>query len=300
MGKFNPSKIPGWLEPAVGGTMLKTVCPCLFDEQSGKLVEMSPFKDSSSDNGDQAPETMADKAKGWLSKAAAPIATFQAQRAEAAAHAERVDKLKAGTSMQLLPTGRGAPQPVRIAVSSDGAMVTWQSISGPTVSGVLALSAVREVKPVTAQGILRSGGPVPLQFQLVADDQTVKLEASSETEKDEWMNTLEVRAGGRAGLGAGGVARAGGVALAGGVARAGGVWRERAVCGESEQCGASGRFGASACVRRLRRRRARGRRTPRLGARWRTPPSGGSGWSKSSGRRSDAKRRSSRHALRVG
>ena len=56
---------------------------------------------------------------------------------------------------------------------------------------MMALSAVREVKPVVASGLFRSGGPVPGQWQLVADDQTVKFEASSEGEKGEWIASID-------------------------------------------------------------------------------------------------------------
>ena len=40
-------------------------------------------------------------------------------------------------------------------------------------------------------GFLRSGGPVPRQWQLLADDQTAKFEAESEEDKDRWMSTVE-------------------------------------------------------------------------------------------------------------
>ena len=91
--------------------------------------------------------------------------------------------------MALLPSGRGEPTSVRLALSQDGAMVTWQS---GTESGVLALSAVREVKAVLAAGFLKSGGPVPCQWQMISDDQTIKLEANSEAEKTEWMEAIEL------------------------------------------------------------------------------------------------------------
>ena len=84
---------------------------------------------------------------------------------------------------------------VRLSLSADGALVTWQSVEMaggmPKESGVLALSAVREVAPVLQTGFLRSGGPVPRQWQLVADDQTAKFEAESEEDKDRWMSTVE-------------------------------------------------------------------------------------------------------------
>uniref|UniRef100_A0A7S4M1K3 PH domain-containing protein n=1 Tax=Prymnesium polylepis TaxID=72548 RepID=A0A7S4M1K3_9EUKA len=154
---------------------------------------MSPFKaggsNSDDDSSEQQPETIADKAKSWLSMATAPIATMQAQRAESAAHQQRAERLKAGAQMQLLPSGRGEVCPVRVALSNDVAMVTWQ---GGTESGVLALSAVREVKPILASGLFKAGGPVPCQWMMVADDQTVRLEAESEAVKEEWMQAIEV------------------------------------------------------------------------------------------------------------
>ena len=91
--------------------------------------------------------------------------------------------------MRLLPDGRGeAPKEVRVALSTDGAMLTWSGAGG---SGVMALSAVRDVKPVTQSGLFRSGGPVPCQWMLVADDQTVRFEAASEEVKAQWMGTIE-------------------------------------------------------------------------------------------------------------
>ena len=52
------------------------LCPCCPKDSKQRLVEMSPFRDagSDSDSGEApAPTTLADKAKGWLSKAAAPL-----------------------------------------------------------------------------------------------------------------------------------------------------------------------------------------------------------------------------------
>ncbi|KAL1527638.1 hypothetical protein AB1Y20_009024 [Prymnesium parvum] len=175
--------------------MLRQACPCLFDEHSGRMVEMSPFASNGSASDDDhapanaQPNTIAGKAKSLIAMATAPISTLQAQRAESAAHQQRVDRLKAGAQMRLLPSGRGEPSSVRVALSNDATMVTWQSA---TESGVLALSAVREVKPVLATGLFRSGGPVPCQWMMVADDQTVQLEAASEAEKAEWIESIDV------------------------------------------------------------------------------------------------------------
>jgi hypothetical protein len=157
------------------------------------MIEMSPFGGSGSDadSNDEpaAPASLADRATGWLKKAAAPLQALKERHEKDAAHAAARDTLKAGATMQLLPDGRGdAPKPVRVSLSSDGAMVTW---SGSGVSGVMALSAAREVKPVLQSGFFRSGGPIPGQWMLVADDQTVRFEASSEEEKEHWISTLD-------------------------------------------------------------------------------------------------------------
>ena len=97
--------------------------------------------------------------------------------------------------MKLVSKEAPAGTPVKLTLSADGALLTWSTIeminSMPKESGVLALSAVREIAPVVQTGFLRSGGPVPRQWQLVADDQTIKLEADSEEDKDQWMSTLE-------------------------------------------------------------------------------------------------------------
>ena len=157
-----------------------------------RLVEMSPFSSATSENGsdnnDEGSGSIADKAKGWLGKIAAPITNMKQEYDKERERAQRLEELKTGATMLLLPEGRGQSSSVRITVSGDGNMVTW---TGSGLSGVMALSALREVKPVLQSGFLRSGGPVPNQFCLIADDQTVKLEASSEDVKQQWMSTLE-------------------------------------------------------------------------------------------------------------
>ena len=167
------------------------LCPCPFGSKtSQKLVEMSPFRDAGSGSEDEAPApaTLADKAKGWLATAAAPLQKLREHQAKEAAKAEKVGVLKAGATMKLLPDAKGEiPKDVRVSLSQDGAMLTWSGAGG---SGVMALSAVRDVKPVLAQGIFRAGGPVPCQWMCVADDQAVRFEASSDEVKTEWMSTL--------------------------------------------------------------------------------------------------------------
>ena len=168
------------------------MCPCPTSSAT-KLVEMSPFRDAGSGSDeDQPPPTLADKAKGWLSVAAAPLQSFQESRARAAAKQEKIDVLKAGCSMKLLPDGRGNPENVRVTLSPDSTMLTWSGAGG---SGVMALSAVRDVKPVLQTGFLASLGsgrqPVPCQWLLGADDQTVRFEAPTEDVKVHWMDTLE-------------------------------------------------------------------------------------------------------------
>lgn len=166
-------------------------CPCPLGRSAKQLVELSPFRDagSGSDEGDApAPTSLSDRAKGWLSAAAAPIQTWREGQEKAAAVAEKVNVLKAGAQMRLLPDARGeSPKDVRVALSSDGAMLTW---SGAGESGVMALSAVRDVKPVMQSGLFRAGGPVPCQWMLVADDQTARFEAASDEVKEQWMSTL--------------------------------------------------------------------------------------------------------------
>ena len=177
-------------------SMTSFLCPCPTGSGASKLVEMTGLKDAGSESGDEqppaAPETLADKAKSWLSVAAAPIKSLQESRAKAAAKQEKLDVLKAGCTMKLLPEGRGDPQNVRVALSNDGAMLTWSGAGG---SGVMALSAVREVKPILQTGLWASLGsgrqPVPCQWLLEADDQTVRFEAPDEEVKVQWMQTIE-------------------------------------------------------------------------------------------------------------
>jgi len=85
---------------------------------------------------------------------------------------------------------------VRLSLSSDGAMVTWQAVRGEggggNESGVIALAMIREIKPVLAGGLgaLLGARPVPLQWMIVADEETVKFESDSETTKQTWMSSL--------------------------------------------------------------------------------------------------------------
>ena len=111
----------------------KLVCPCPFgDESRNKLVEMSPFKSSTTGGSDSddnnADGTLSDRARGWLSAAAAPVKAFQERRQEDAARAERTAILKLGTTMKLLTKEMPGGMPIKLSLSGDGALVTWQSL----------------------------------------------------------------------------------------------------------------------------------------------------------------------------
>lgn len=171
---------------------MDALCPCPIGSKQ-RLVELSPFRDAGSGSDEEAtpaaPATLADKAKGWFEMATKPIATYRENQAKASARAERVELLKRGAAMKLLPDGRGqAPKDVRVALAADGSMLTW---SGTSESGVMALSAVRDIKTVTQTGIFSRGGDVPCQWMCVSDDQTVRFEAASDADKLEWMQVLE-------------------------------------------------------------------------------------------------------------
>jgi hypothetical protein len=173
--------------------MLSLCCPSGDGKQaeSKRMIEMSGAgsgSDADSNDG-SASQSFADRATGWLKKATAPLQALKDQHEKDQAHVQACDVLKAGAAMQLLPDGRGeVPKQVRVALSSDGAMVTW---SGAGTSGVMALSACREVKAVVQTGWIRAGGPVPGQWMLVADDQTVRFEAANDDEKEHWISTLD-------------------------------------------------------------------------------------------------------------
>jgi hypothetical protein len=175
-----------------GMEQLKVACPCLFSDDAAKKLMGIPPANSDSDS-EKPDSSMGGKARGWLEMASAPVKAFQDRQQQNVARTERIDWLKAGSAMKLL--SKEGSSAVRLSLSADGALVTWQSlemVSGmPKESGVLALSAVREVVPVLQTGFLRSGGPVPRQWQLLADDQTAKFEAESEEDKDRWMSTVE-------------------------------------------------------------------------------------------------------------
>lgn len=178
------------------------LCPCPMGASGGKLVELTPFGGAGSGSDEDRagpaaasdePATLADRAKGWLAMGLAPVQAMRDSRQRAADQEERLNALKVGAAMRLLPDGRGeAPRDVHVKLSPDGAMLMW---SGQGMSGVMALSAVREVKEVLQQGIFRSGGPVPGQWLLASDDQTVRFEASSDEVKSEWMKAIELASG---------------------------------------------------------------------------------------------------------
>jgi len=145
--------------------LLGSLCPCLFpDASSGKkLMELTPCKGSTSDDeATGASTSFGGRAQGLLGMALAPVANFRRAREEDAVRKERAAALMEGTNMKLL-TSRGSV-PVRIALSRDSAMLTYQSLEGPSESGVISLAIIREVKTVVSGGILRSTAPVPLQW----------------------------------------------------------------------------------------------------------------------------------------
>uniref|UniRef100_A0A7S0P0E2 PH domain-containing protein n=1 Tax=Calcidiscus leptoporus TaxID=127549 RepID=A0A7S0P0E2_9EUKA len=135
------------------------------------------------------------RAHSWLSAAMSPISALQERRAEDQARQQRIAVLKAGAEMKLL--GAREATRVRVALSSDGAMITWQSVRGEggasSESGVIALAMIREIRPVMSGGLgaLLGARPVPLQWMLVADEETVKFETETETQKETWMASLE-------------------------------------------------------------------------------------------------------------
>ena len=152
---------------------LAVLCPCMPIPGS---VDKQPIRDDTSDrDGEEGPPSLALKAKGWLGKLAAPITAMKDDYDKERAREAKLEELKAGTT-------------VKIAVSSDGTMVTWTA-SG--VSGVMAMSAIREVKPVMSSTFFSKPAPIPKQFKLIADDQIVSFEAKDDDVKAQWMSTLE-------------------------------------------------------------------------------------------------------------
>ena len=55
----------------------------------------------------------------------------------------------------------------------------------------MAMSAIREVKPVMSSTFFSKPAPIPKQFKLIADDQIVSFEAKDDDVKAQWMSTLE-------------------------------------------------------------------------------------------------------------
>ena len=166
------------------------ICPCPIGGGSKKLVELSPFRDAGSGSDDDPPQpaTLKDKAKSWLEMATKPISSFRESQEKAAAQAERAGVLKAGATMKILPDGRGeVPKDVRVSLTQDGSMITWSGSGG---SGVMALSAVRDIKVVLQTGFFSNGKEIPRQWMCVADDQSARFEAASEEEKLLWMDAL--------------------------------------------------------------------------------------------------------------
>jgi len=171
---------------------LAAMC-CPFGSSSIPIVEMTSFADKDSavmSNGEDGPslaQQAAQQAKGLMGKIAAPIKELEKERARD----KKLDELKAGAMMQLLPDGKQRQSlTVKVAVSPDGAMVTW---AGTGVSGVMALAAIREVKPIMKSGIVFVSEPtiIPNQFKLIAEDQAVGFEAKDEEVKEKWISTLQ-------------------------------------------------------------------------------------------------------------
>lgn len=167
---------------------LAVLCPCMPIPGS---VDKQPIRDDTSDrDGEEGSPSLALKAKGWLGKLAAPITAMKDDYDKERAREAKLEELKAGATMVLQADGSTlkAGTMVKIAVSSDGTMVTWTA-SG--VSGVMAMSAIREVKPVMSSTFFSKPAPIPKQFKLIADDQIVSFEAKDDDVKAQWMSTLE-------------------------------------------------------------------------------------------------------------
>lgn len=167
---------------------IAVLCPCMPIPGS---VDKQPIRDDTSDrDGEELPPSLASKAKGWLGKLAAPITAMKDDYDKERAREAKLEELKAGATMVLQADGSTlkAGTTVKIAVSSDGTMVTWTA-SG--VSGVMAMSAIREVKPVMSSTFFSKPAPIPKQFKLIADDQIVSFEAKDDDVKAQWMSTLE-------------------------------------------------------------------------------------------------------------
>ena len=154
---------------------------------------------STSDDDEQVAQSPLSIAKGWLATAAAPVAAYRQRQEREAALAEVLGRMKAGAQMQLLPESGSkwgsSAVAVRVALSQDSDMLTWQSVGGASPqSGVLALSAVREVKPVLESKLFNLSGtikPKKGQWELVSDDQVVRFEAADDEVKDDWLKSIE-------------------------------------------------------------------------------------------------------------
>ncbi len=118
-----------------------------------------------------------------------PITAYRQRRADDAARNQRAARLQRGDEMTLLSPRANVP--VKVALTADNSMLTWQSIGNQaTASGVASLAIVREVKPVTKGGFMQSSAEIPLQWTVVTDDEKVIFEAPSETLKELWIDTL--------------------------------------------------------------------------------------------------------------
>lgn len=171
---------------------LRAFCQCPLGKLAAPVSETTPCRSSEdAEDAEGATSSLAGRASGWLAVAMAPLAAYREYRATEEALRERTAVLHAGAEMRLLSSR--AIISARVALSADGAMITWRSCDdGGSESGVMALSAVREAKRVSRSGIFfGSATPVPLQWMLVADDETGKFEATTEAQVDLWLSTLQ-------------------------------------------------------------------------------------------------------------
>ena len=178
--------------------MLARLCPCCpVGGEKARLVELTPFPlDGESEP--PPPAGLGARFSSALKVAASPLTALRERRAEASARAERIDALKAGRVMRLVairePNLRSPDLDVRVQLSADGHMLTWQSLAQtnnqPQEAGVFALSAVREIRLAPNVGMFRSKPP-PGQFEVACDDSMVRFETRTDAERETWMTSLE-------------------------------------------------------------------------------------------------------------
>ena len=89
---------------------------------------------SNGEDGPSLAQQAAQQAKGLMGKIAAPIKELEKERARD----KKLDELKAGAMMQLLPDGKQRQSlTVKVAVSPDGAMVTWEDPSPVSIANIV-------------------------------------------------------------------------------------------------------------------------------------------------------------------